>query len=127
MTLTRVEMQEQVLLKGELQVDGRRIYFTGAPLGEVPLERDCTHDRAVIEAAEAAAAAARLAVKRGRRERMEALAARYPAWGAHMQYEQGESSDSEIDTLDEDDIVPPWLREHPAEAQPSNEQGSEDY
>ena len=83
---------------------------------------------AAIElAAEAAAVAARMAVKRGRRERMEALAAKYPAWGEQMQYEKGESSDSEIDTLDESDIVPPWLREHPAQAQPSNEPASEDY
>ena len=58
---------------------------------------------------------------------MEALAAKYPAWGEHMEYEKGESSDSEIDNLDESDIVPPWLREHPAQAQPSNEPGSEDY
>lgn len=127
MYLTRVEMQDKVLLKGELQVDDHRIYFTGAPLGEVPLESDCTHDAAAIEAAEAAAVAARMAVKRGRRERMEALAAKYPAWGEQMQYEKGESSDSEIDTLDESDIVPPWLREHPAQAQPSNEPATEDY
>jgi|EP01047_Picozoa_sp_COSAG01_P059250 hypothetical protein len=40
---------------------------------------------------------------------MEALAQKYPAWGAQMQYEQGESSDSEIDTLDDSDMVPPWL------------------
>eukprot|EP01043_Picozoa_sp_COSAG02_P052377 COSAG02_NODE_5631_length_4171_cov_4.971758_3_plen_773_part_00 len=129
LTLTRVEVQEGVLLKGELQVEEHRIYFTGAPLGGALLERDCTHDAVAIEAAESAAAAARLAVKRGRRKRMEALAAKYPAWGAEMRYEQGESSDSEIDALDENDIVPPWLREDPgaAQPQPSNGPGSDDY
>jgi hypothetical protein len=61
--------QQMALLKGELPMqarDGGTIYFTAAPLGEVPLDSDCTHDAAEIEGAEAAAAAARVAVKRGR-------------------------------------------------------------
>ena len=137
MTLERVVGQQgQALLKGQLLMEkpfgeseksgAERIYFTGAPLGGVPLERDCTHNTATIQAAETAAATAHLAVKHGRRERMEALAVKYPAWGAQMQYAQGESSDSEIDGLDDSDMVPPWLMDPDGPAQSSNESQSDD-
>ena len=42
-------------------------------------------------------------------ERMTALAAQHPAWGAQMEYAKGESSDDEIDGLDDSQLVPPWL------------------
>lgn len=59
-----------------------------------------------------------------------ALAAQNPAWGAQMEYESGESSDSEIDGLDDDDLVPPWLTGAAVEVDGSGSDesdGSDDY
>lgn len=100
--LRPVEQDGIMLLRGELQFDTMELadhFFTAYPPGADNTGGDCLHDTSKIRAERDRLAAKDKAIRAERRRRMERLGAALP---------EGESGDSEIDYLCDDDIVPPW-------------------
>ena len=104
LSLTQVTRSGVTLLKGELMVNETKLpdhYFTAYQHGTAATAGDCLHDHARVQAEREQLAADDKLVRAGRRRRMEELG---------RALDDGESGDSEIDYLDDDDddIVPPW-------------------